>query len=188
MSPSDDQSAFCGRANRVLSERLEIAPLTRPETELYLTDVEEFARALRLSEAPREPDPDVRVACDWLIEVGLRFDAASSPYGALWAIAELSTRRMIGRFGFKGEPIDGEAEICYGIDPAFRGRGFATEAIRALVDWGWTRRDLRGLVAETLKENAASRRVLTKCGFAVVGEERPDEDALFWRIERPRRS
>ena len=71
-------------------------------------------------------------------------------------------------------------EIGYGVDKAFRGRGFATEAVGALVDWGREREDVGAIWAETLTANLPSRRVLEKCGFRRRGES---TDALFWRVD-----
>lgn len=71
-------------------------------------------------------------------------------------------------------------EIGYGVDEAFRGRGFATEAVGALVDWGRGREDVGVILAETLTANLPSRRVLEKCGFRRRGES---TDALFWRVD-----
>ena len=75
-------------------------------------------------------------------------------------------------------------EIGYGVDKAFRGRGFATEAVGALVDWGREREDVGAIWAETLTANLPSRRVLEKCGFRRRGES---SDALFWRVDVSRR-
>lgn len=75
-------------------------------------------------------------------------------------------------------------EIGYGVDKAFRGRGFATEAVGALVDWGREREDVDAIWAETLTANLPSRRVLEKCGFRRRGES---SDALFWRVDVSRR-
>ena len=75
-------------------------------------------------------------------------------------------------------------EIGYGVDEAFRGRGFATEAVGALVDWGRGREDVGAFLAETLTANLPSRRVLEKNGFQRRGES---SDALFWRVDVSRR-
>lgn len=71
-------------------------------------------------------------------------------------------------------------EIGYGVDKAFRGRGLATEAVGALVDWGRDREDVDAILAETLTANLPSRRVLEKNGFRRRGES---TDALFWRVD-----
>ncbi|MBR5244292.1 MAG: GNAT family N-acetyltransferase [Thermoguttaceae bacterium] len=76
-------------------------------------------------------------------------------------------------------------EIGYGVDEAFRGRGMATEAVGALVDWGREREGVGAFLAETLTANLPSRRVLEKCGFQRCGES---DDAFFWRVDVSRRA
>lgn len=76
-------------------------------------------------------------------------------------------------------------EIGYGVDEALRGRGLATEAVGALVDWGRDREDVGVIFAETLTANLPSRRVLEKNGFRRCGES---GDALFWRVDVSRRA
>jgi RimJ/RimL family protein N-acetyltransferase len=64
--------------------------------------------------------------------------------------------------------VEGDVEIGYGIAGPFRGRGLATEAVIAmtehLLDAGGARRVLANTDAAA---NPASRRVLTKAGFAL---------------------
>lgn len=173
-------SVFKDRPNLLTTKRLDIAPLTRQETEAYLIDVDEFAQNLGLSESPKEPESEERAAFNWLLEYGLRLSGEQAVWGAVWGIVERETRRFIGCVAFKGDPIDEEIEIAYAIDEPFRGRGFMTEALGAFVVWGKTRKDVRAIVAETLKNNIASQRVLEANGFA-RGEDSPEFDAWFWR-------
>lgn len=65
---------------------------------------------------------------------------------------------------------DGKREIGYWIDRAFWGRGIATEALSAFLRLERT----RPLYAGVAKHNAASIRVLQKCGFTLLG---PDDAA-----------
>jgi RimJ/RimL family protein N-acetyltransferase len=62
-----------------------------------------------------------------------------------------------------------DAEIGYWVAPALWGAGYATEAVRAIVDEA-RRRDLRAVVARVFQNNSASIRVLLRCGFEYVGE------------------
>ena len=52
---------------------------------------------------------------------------------------------------------------------AYWGRGFATEAVRALIDHAFTDLELEALQAGARVTNPASRRVLEKCGFQWTG-------------------
>jgi [ribosomal protein S5]-alanine N-acetyltransferase len=90
--------------------------------------------------------------------------------------------RVIGSCGYKGPPgADGVVEIAYGVDPAHRGRGYATEAARALVAFAFGSGSVRLVLAHTLPEPNASTAVLRKCGFTWVGEVVDPEDGLVWR-------
>jgi RimJ/RimL family protein N-acetyltransferase len=84
---------------------------------------------------------------------------------------------VAGTIGSWGEP--GEREITYWIGRSYWGRGIATCALDAFLAVDPTR-PLRARVAA---DNLASRRVLEKCGFRVVGTERGFAEARSAEIE-----
>ena len=66
--------------------------------------------------------------------------------------------------------IHSTAQISYFIgDRASWGNGFATEAITAVLDWGFGVLELKRIEAGCNERNLASLRVLLKCGFEVEG-------------------
>ncbi len=68
-------------------------------------------------------------------------------------------------------PLDGGAwEIGYHIAKAYTGRGYATEAVRAFLPAAAEAVGTDRVYGVCLKENAASKRVLLKCGFDPVFE------------------
>ena len=67
--------------------------------------------------------------------------------------------------------------------PEHEGKGYATEAAAALVQYAQADTKVRVVRAHTLPENNASGRVLTKCGFRRIGEVMDPEDGLVWRWE-----
>lgn len=81
----------------------------------------------------------------------------------------------VGSLGFKGPPQNGEVEIGYGIDEAYRNKGYSTEAVKAAMNWALSRDEVYFVMAETEPDNAASRQVLEKLGFSPcgLGEEGP---------------
>ena len=94
---------------------------------------------------------------------------------AMWMI-ELKDGTHIGDFCFKGLEPNGVAEIGYGILEEYQGQGYATEAVRAVVDWAFHHPDVTVIEAETTSDNTSSKRVLEKCGFIAngkIGEEGP---------------
>lgn len=59
-----------------------------------------------------------------------------------------------------------DADLGYVLAPLVWGKGFATEAVKALVDTIFSLTDARRVLAKSRSENIASRRVLEKAGFA----------------------
>lgn len=95
--------------------------------------------------------------------------------------------RLIGTGGFKGVPgPDGAVEIGYEIADAYQGRGLATEAARALMEFAFAHDAVKVVTAHTLAEENASCGVLRKLGFQFAGEHVDIEDGRVWewRCER----
>lgn len=88
---------------------------------------------------------------------------------AIWMI-ELKDGTHIGECCFKGVSSDGVTEIGYGIEESYQGRGYATEAVKAVVNWALQQLGVRRVEAETDDGNIASKHVLEKCGFVNSGE------------------
>ena len=60
-------------------------------------------------------------------------------------------------------------ELGYWLGVAYWGRGFATEAVRALIDHAFGDIEHETLISGARVNNPASRRVLEKCGFQWTG-------------------
>ena len=74
------------------------------------------------------------------------------------------------------------AEIGYGISKEYRNNGYAAEAVKAVLKWAFDNPGVIAVEAETDPENAASKRVLEKCGFTFNGEM--GEEGLRYIISR----
>ncbi len=57
-----------------------------------------------------------------------------------------------------------------GLRPQVWGRGYATEAATAVLDWARERPDVRTIISITLTDNVRSRRVMEKLGLTYRGE------------------
>jgi RimJ/RimL family protein N-acetyltransferase len=90
-------------------------------------------------------------------------------YGC-WAAVEKSTGDFLGWFGFRPSPgaDPDEPELGYRLRKAAWGKGYATEASRALIRKGFTESGVRRVVASTYQDNVASRRVMEKAGLKLV--------------------
>jgi len=73
---------------------------------------------------------------------------------------------LIASVGFKGPPQDGTVEIGYSVLPQFQSQGYATEMVRALIDWAFVQPGVARIVAETAEDNVPSMRLLSRLGFA----------------------
>lgn len=88
-----------------------------------------------------------------------------------WAVEEKISGRFIGDVGFGNfkrniEPsLDGAPEIGWALDPAMHGKGYATEAIGAVLSWSEQRQLAPSTACIISPENLASLRVAHKCGY-----------------------
>jgi ribosomal protein S18 acetylase RimI-like enzyme len=107
-------------------------------------------------------------------------DPAEAPWRQPWLV--LHEDLVVGTVGFKAAPDQGRVEVGYGLVPSVRGRGLATEAVRGLIAAA-AERGVTEVVAETLVDNWASRRVLEKLGFVRTGGYTSEEGELItWRL------
>ncbi|MDO7907451.1 GNAT family N-acetyltransferase [Paenibacillus sp. JX-17] len=73
---------------------------------------------------------------------------------------------VIGRSGFVSwRPEYGLAEIGYALGSPYWGRGLATEAVRALLRFGFDVMKLNRLEARCNADNTGSERVMQKAGM-----------------------
>ncbi|WP_309140528.1 GNAT family N-acetyltransferase [Streptomyces sp. PKU-EA00015] len=80
-------------------------------------------------------------------------------------VVERDTGLVVGSIGLLWPPTDGAVEIGYGIVPSRRGRGYASEATRALAQFALTAPGVHTVHAQVELSNAASVRVLEKAGL-----------------------
>jgi len=139
------------------TKRLRLYPATREQMEAFIA---------------AERDDELRAAYTQMLDGCLR-DSAQWDWYAMWMI-ERADGAHVGDLCFKGLAPDGVAEIGYGILDEHQGQGYATEAVAAALDWAFAHPDVTAIEAEAEAENAASLRVLAKCGFVpngTIGEE-----------------
>lgn len=135
---------------------------------------------------PSPPSKDVAETAQRLART-MAFTARQPPGLGLWALERKETSEFLGQVGLF--PVEGkgpEVEVAYELAPRVWGHGYATEAARALVDYGFGELGLARVVALILPDNARSRNVASKCGMTL---ERPGRfyglDLLVYARERP---
>lgn len=93
-------------------------------------------------------------------------------------------RLLVGLGGFKSVPdVNRTVEIGYSVAPNYQGKGFATLAVRQLIEIAIASKLVDCVCAHTLAELNASTSVLKKCGMTKVSESIDPEDGEVWRWE-----
>jgi [ribosomal protein S5]-alanine N-acetyltransferase len=165
--------------------RLKLVPLTHEQTLLYKHDEAALAQSLDTHYLPRQNDPsvaeDLREATEfWIAKTKLHPEAFE--WFTTWEIILKEENVAVGGIGFSGLPNEeGKSMIGYGLDVRYYGRGIATEALAAMVLWGFGNSDLRCIIAETPIVHAASHRVLQKNNFV---EQSRNEALIHWILNR----
>ncbi len=141
------------------NERIRIYPANQEQMEKHISS---------------ETDAELKKAYGEMLEGCLAHPDRWDWY-ALWRI-ETSDGTQIGDLCFKGLEPGRNPEIGYGVLEEHQGKGYATEAVRLARAWAFQQPDIHAVEAETEPDNAASQRVLMKCGFrpmGITGEEGP---------------
>ncbi len=89
--------------------------------------------------------------------------------GAL-AVTARTSAKAIGYCGLRPVPVEpGSLELMYALMPEVWGKGIATEAAGACLDWGFRNLDANAVIALARNENHASVAVMEKLGFRYIG-------------------
>jgi ribosomal-protein-alanine N-acetyltransferase len=87
-----------------------------------------------------------------------------------WGIADKVSDKLIGTIGFYSwDPDHGKAEIHYALSMDYAGRGLMTEAVAAVLQFGFERMGLNRIQANCMLENTGSERVMQKAGMSFEG-------------------
>ncbi|EZP76902.1 N-acetyltransferase [Parageobacillus genomosp. 1] len=90
--------------------------------------------------------------------------------GIRWGIEIKGKKGIIGTIGFNAwSPKHKRAEIGYELHPKYWRKGYATEAVSAVISYGFKELDLTRIGAVVFLENKASNELLTKLGFQKEG-------------------
>ncbi|UCH01702.1 MAG: GNAT family N-acetyltransferase [Candidatus Bathyarchaeota archaeon] len=94
----------------------------------------------------------------------------------LWAVFQKRKPSLMGRCGLNRIDETSEVEIDFLLAKQFWGKGYATEAAQAVLEYGFTILHLSRIIALAKIENIASRKVMEKIGM------RYRKNARYWGI------
>jgi len=165
------------------TERLVIRPY-RDDDATALHEVFGSPEVMRWT--PSAPSKDVEETRQRLART-MAFTLRQPPGLGLWALELKTSSEFLGQVGVF--PVEGkgpDVEVAYELAPRVWGHGYATEAARALVEYGFGELGLRRIVALILPDNARSRNVASKCGMTLEGPGRfYGLDLLVYAREAP---
>ncbi len=120
-----------------------------------------------------------------LREEQLLRDPLEQPWLLRAVVARENPATLLGHIGFHAPPdAEGRVELGYEILVPFRGRGYAQEAARAMMDWAELTHDTRRFLASVSPWNAPSLNIVGKLGFIQIGSQMDEIDGEEWVFER----
>ncbi len=134
-------------------------------------DMYEYSRLDRVTEFLLwNSHPDARYTRDYLSYIQSQYRVGEF-YD--WAVIHKETNKMIGTCGFaKLDFENNSAEIGYVLNPDFWRCGYATEAVKKIIDFGFHVLNLHRIEARYIVGNEVSRSVMEKCGMVFEGIHR----------------
>lgn len=97
--------------------------------------------------------------------------------GIRWGISIQGLTGIIGTIGFNNFTENHRATLGYDLQSAYWNKGYMTEALKMVLDFGFNSLNINRIDAEVMVGNAASEKVLSKAGFCKEGILR---DWMFW--------
>lgn len=105
----------------------------------------------------------------WIADQQRDYEAVTS---INFAIALQAEHILIGAIGLDFVPEHRHARLGYWLGKPFWNKGYATEAVKGVLAYGFTRPDLHRIYAGHFLNNPASGRVLQKAGMTYEGQLR----------------
>lgn len=94
----------------------------------------------------------------------------------IWAITDKANGVLLGRCGLNLIGETSEVEVDFVVSPNSWGKGYATEAAKAALAYGFQKLKLQNIIGLAKPENTASRRVIEKIGMQFK------RNAEYWGI------
>ncbi len=146
------------------TERLLIRKLTLNDAKdiFEFTSLEETARGLTWF-----PHPNLEVTKDFIKTI---LDKYNKDLPSQWAIELIERKKVIGIAGFISYFEEhAKGEIAYVLSPFFQQKGYMTEALNQIIEYGFNVMQLNRIEAKCEIDNFASEKVMQKLGMRLEG-------------------
>ena len=160
----------------VRTERLQLTPLSAEAVEALLQGDAARLRSLTQAEFadPAGPPPYMAESLP-VVKDRLRKNPAEARWWN-WLVVRQDNREAVGSVAFGGQPdATGAVLVGYAMYPAREGNGYATEAVRAMVDWAFAQPGVQIVRALAPVWNTPAVHVAEKVGMRPVGSYEDDE-------------
>ncbi len=147
---------------QIETERLLLRPVS-------IEDLDEFAELHADPEVTRFIHPFDRAEAEARIRLSEE-EWRERGHGLL-AVLDREGGRFLGRAGHRHWPQFGETELGWALRRDGWGKGYATEAGRACIDWGFAELDVPYLTAMIGPANVRSARVAERLGFTPLRDD-----------------
>lgn len=147
------------------TDRLRLRPLTMGDVDAYYRSISSDADVMRY--LPGGGKARMRADSEWVITYFIQH-AELHGFG-IWAVEEKASGSLIGHAGLEYIPSAHDVEIAYTLAKAAWGQGYATEAARASLQYGFEALNLSAIYGLSFPANIASQRVMQKLGMMLEG-------------------
>jgi RimJ/RimL family protein N-acetyltransferase len=173
---------------RLYTPRLELVPVTLEAIEAVIAgDKPRAEREVGAAFPAAWPNEDL-IARAFPVSIdAIRADPVTRLWGDTLIISREGPRRVVGSVVFHGKPVDGVAEVGYGIEDGSRGQGLAVEATNACVAWALEQAGITAVHATTFPWHAASLGVIRRLGMTQIGSREHPVLGELLVFERRRR-
>lgn len=163
------------------AQRLSIMPLDEYNLEIAINNFNRMEENLNLTVT----DKNIGIREKNVFKIRLN-DVKNNPENYMWyttwIIVLKGENRVVGHIMLKGYPNkNGEVIIGYYMQERYRHNGYMTEALECIKQWIFMNLDVKGIIADTVKTNVLSQKLLQKIGAVFYNE---DEDCYWWKLER----
>jgi len=163
------------------NKRLKLIPLDDYNLRLLVKDRRKMEKNLGVKITDTELEEPVKEAMKTSLKMVLE-NKKDYLWFTSWEIVLKKENRIIGGLCFKGCPDEkGRVEIAYGMQDKYRCKGYATEAVKELINWAFIQEKVLSVIAETERDNLPSHRVLEKVEMEKYEE---NEKMFWWRISK----
>lgn len=157
---------------RLETKHLTLVPLTRE----IMDNLDNLVSTDDIKLNPKWPTEDIMPVIPMHLQTIK--NAPDEACWGIWLMIRKEDKLIVGDLGFKGKQnADDEVEIGYGVIEDQRRKGYCFQAAEALIDWAFSKQNVKKVKADCLKDNEGSIAVLKKLKMKLVKE---DDKLYYW--------